>query len=205
MIASKEMIDAEATIDTTKSAEIADTSVPSSPANSVPTYASLLTLQELVSRLASHVHAAHDEIGETRAILRDAIERLMPAFTQPGNTVKTPLNIPSADAQTPNADTAERINQARDAATVSAFNALQFQDISDQLLAHAQCRLNALVRELDRIAQSVEPANLIRRDGIVLHLLQQVEQVNDNLAELDISLSKPVSKAHLGIGEMELF
>lgn len=205
MIASKEMIDAEATIDTTKSAEIADTSVPSSPANSVPTYASLLTLQELVSRLASHVHAAHDEIGETRAILRDAIERLMPAFTQPGNTVKTPLNIPSADAQTPNADTAERINQTRDAATVSAFNALQFQDISDQLLAHAQCRLNALVRELDRIAQSVEPANLIRRDGIVLHLLQQVEQVNDNLAELDISLSKPVSKAHLGIGEMELF
>ena len=205
MIASKEMIDAEATIDTTKSAEIAVTSVPSSPANSVPTYASLLTLQELVSRLASHVHAAHDEIGETRAILRDAIERLMPAFTQPGNTVKTPLNIPSADAQTPNADTAERINQTRDAATVSAFNALQFQDISDQLLAHAQCRLNALVRELDRIAQSVEPANLIRRDGIVLHLLHQVEQVNDNLAELDISLSKPVSKAHLGIGEMELF
>ena len=205
MIASKEMVDAAATIDTTKSAEIADTSVPSSPANSVPTYASLLTLQELVSRLASHVHAAHDEIGETRAILRDAIERLMPAFTQPGNTVKTPLNIPSADAQTPNADTAERINQTRDAATVSAFNALQFQDISDQLLAHAQCRLKALVRELDRIAQSVEPANLIRRDGIVLHLLEQVEQVNDNLAELDISLSKPVSKAHLGIGEMELF
>ena len=205
MIASKEMVDAAATIDTTKSAEIGDTSVPSSPANSVPTYASLLTLQELVSRLASHVHAAHDEIGETRAILRDAIERLMPAFTQPGNTVKTPLNIPSADAQTPNADNAERINQTRDAATVSAFNALQFQDISDQLLAHAQCRLKALVRELDRIAQSVEPANLIRRDGIVLHLLQQVEQVNDNLAELDISLSKPVSKAHLGIGEMELF
>ena len=205
MIASKEMVDAAATIDTTKSAEIGDTSVPSSPANSVPTYASLLTLQELVSRLASHVHAAHDEIGETRAILRDAIERLMPAFTQPGNTVKTPLNIPSADAQTPNADNAERINQTRDAATVSAFNALQFQDISDQLLAHAQCRLKALVRELDRISQSVEPANLIRRDGIVLHLLQQVEQVNDNLAELDISLSKPVSKAHLGIGEMELF
>ncbi len=205
MIASKEMIDAAATIVTTKSAAIADTSVPSSPANSVPTYASLLTLQELVSRLASHVHAAHDEIGETRAILRDAIERLMPAFTQPGNTVKTPLNTPSADAQTPNADTAERINQTRDAATVSAFNALQFQDISDQLLAHAQCRLNALVRELDRIAQSVEPANLIRRDGILLHLLHQVEQVNDNLAELDISLSKPVSKAHLGIGEMELF
>ena len=115
MIASKEIIDAEATIDTTKSAEIAVTSVPSSPANSVPTYASLLTLQELVSRLASHVHAAHDEIGETRAILRDAIERLMPAFTQPGNTVKTPLNIPSADAQTANADTAERINQIRDA------------------------------------------------------------------------------------------
>ena len=170
------------------------TPIPINPAStstapSVPSYASLLTLQELVARLASHVHAAHDEIGETRAILRDAIERLMPAFTGTNDISKAPDNLDITTRSTHEA----------------AFNALQFQDISDQLLAHAQCRLSALVRELDRIAKNVEPADLIMRDALMLHLLTHVEQVNDNLAELDFSLSKPVSKAHLGVGEMELF
>ncbi len=201
--------EAHKTIEATPIAELSASSsslasAPTSTANAAPSYASLLTLQELVSRLASHVHAAHDEIGETRAILRDAIERLMPAFTKPGNTFDLPSTTLAAGA---GAESANLNHQARDAASASAsaFNALQFQDISDQLLAHAQCRLNSLVRELDRIAQSVEPANLIRRDSITSYLLQQVELVNDNLAELDLSLSKPVSKAHLGVGEMELF
>lgn len=171
-----------------------ETPIPTIPASTsiatnAPSYASLLTLQELVARLASHVHAAHDEIGETRAILRDAIERLMPAFTDTNGTSTAPANIGITTSPTHDA----------------AFNALQFQDISDQLLAHAQCRLSALVRELDRIAKNVEPADLIRQDALMLHLLTHVEQVNDNLAELDLSLSKPVSKAHLGVGEMELF
>ena len=171
-----------------------ETPIPTTPAStstapSAPSYASLLTLQELVARLASHVHAAHDEIGETRAILRDAIERLMPAFTGTNSTSTASSNIGINTSLTHDA----------------AFNALQFQDISDQLLAHAQCRLSALVRELSRIAKNVEPADLIQRDALMLHLLTHVEQVNDNLAELDLSLSKPVSKAHLGVGEMELF
>ncbi len=174
-----------------------ETPIPTTPASiskaaSTPSYASLLTLQELVARLASHVHAAHDEIGETRAILRDAIERLMPAFTGTNGISDTSTTLDNIGITT---------NPTHEA----AFNALQFQDISDQLLAHAQCRLSALVRELDRIAKNVEPANLIQRDALMLHLLTHVEQVNDNLAELDLSLSKPVSKAHLGVGEMELF
>ena len=149
-----------------------------------PSYASLLALHELATRLSSQVDSAHSEIGETRNILKDAIDRLMPAFTAMRAQDIAPVMNPSKR---------------------EAFSALQFQDISDQLLAHAQCRLSALVRELDRIAKNVEPADLIRQDALMLHLLTHVEQVNDNLAELDLSLSKPVSKAHLGVGEMELF
>ena len=53
------------------------------PSGSSPmtSHASMLALRELVERVGSQVDSAHREIGETRAILKDAVERLMPAFT----------------------------------------------------------------------------------------------------------------------------
>jgi hypothetical protein len=169
----------------------------SNPVPSGPSYASLLTLQELVSRVVSQVQAAHGEIGETRAILQDAIERLMPAFT---------LVKAAGAATSDNAVVTEKTCPIEEA----AFNALQFQDISDQLLAHAQCRLSALICELDDLTNAVAPTTVFQNaaaqnNALSSHLISQVERINDNLAELDLSLSKPVSKAHLGVGEMELF
>lgn len=151
-----------------------------------PSYASLLSLQELAARLSSQVDAAHGEIGETRAILKDAIDRLMPAFTASG-----PL--------------AEASNAA--AVREAAFSALQFQDISDQLLAHAQVRLTLLLREINQLAAALRPscAGHDVEHGAAAELLRLVEQANDNLADLDISLLKPVGKAHLGAGDIEMF
>ena len=65
------------------------------------------------------------EIGETRAILKDAIDRLMPALTAMRARDASPAINPSKR---------------------EAFSALQFQDISDQLLAHAQTRLSLLLQ-----------------------------------------------------------
>ena len=148
-----------------------------------PSYSSLLALHELATRLSSQVDSAHHEIGETREILKDAIDRLMPAFTA------------SRSHDSPQ----HAINPSRR----EAFSALQFQDISDQLLAHAQARLSLLLQEVNLLVGALQPGN--DHENIAGRLTQLVEQANDNLADLDISLLKPVGKAHLGTGDVELF
>ena len=148
-----------------------------------PSYSSLLALHELATRLSSQVDSAHHEIGETREILKDAIDRLMPAFT-------------ASRSQDP---PQHAINPSRR----EAFSALQFQDISDQLLAHAQARLSLLLQEVNLLVGALQPGN--DHENITGRLTQLVEQANDNLADLDISLLKPVGKAHLGTGDVELF
>lgn len=147
-----------------------------------PSYATLLALHELVTRVSSQVDSAHREIGETRAILKDAIDRLMPAFTAMRAQDKVPVMNPSRR---------------------EAFSALQFQDISDQLLAHAQLRLALLTQEVDLMLVALKPGPA-QVNGTA-HLAELVEQAIDNLADLDVSLQKPVGKAHLGTGDMELF
>ena len=84
-----------------------------------------------------------------------------------------------------------------------AFSALQFQDISDQLLAHAQARLSQLLQEVDLLVGALAPGT--QQGDSVTRLTQLVHQANDNLADLDVSLLKPVGKAHLGTGDMEMF
>ena len=163
---------------------------------SMPTYAALLQLQELVERLASQVDSAQSEIGETRAILKDAVERLMPAFTAMRSSESA---IGTFGVQTTSITRATHATRA----SGSAFSALQFQDISDQLLAHAQVRLQSLLAEVNGIATALSPgpAGNPQLDA----LMQTVAGANDKLAMLDLSLVKPVGKAHLGTGDMEFF
>ena len=159
------------------------------------TYAHLLALQELAARLGAQVESARDEIGETRDILKDAIDRLMPSFTA------ARIRATADDDAAASADDAPRPNTTR--AMGTAFSALQFQDISDQLLAHAQSRLTLLLKEIKLMSLALEARN--SPDNGALTLVQLIDRANDNLADLDVSLQKPVGRAHLGTGEMELF
>ena len=147
-----------------------------------PSYATLLAYHELALRLFSQVDSAHHEIGETREILKDAIDRLMPAFTAMRAQDTIPVMNPSKR---------------------EAFSALQFQDISDQLLAHAQVRLGQLLQEVELLLTAIQPG--AQPEVSATRLAELVNQANDNLADLDVTLLKPVGKAHLGTGEMEMF
>ena len=164
--------------------------------SSMPSHASFLALRELVERLASQVESAHSEIGETRAILKDAVERLMPAFT----AMRSIDSI--AEARDAHASDMVRASHAT-RASGPAFSALQFQDISDQLLAHAQGRLASLRTEVTDIAavMGTDQSGHSKVDA----LMQMVASANQKLAMLDVSLVKPVGKAHLGTGDMEFF
>ena len=166
------------------------------------TYANLLALQELATRLGAQVESARDEIGETRDILKDAIDRLIPSFTAARIRAATDGDAAATDDDAAaSSDDAARPNTTR--AMGTAFSALQFQDISDQLLAHAQSRLTLLLNEINLMSLALEARN--SPDNGALTLAQLIDRANDNLADLDVSLQKPVGRAHLGTGEMELF
>ncbi|MBI3714983.1 MAG: hypothetical protein HY255_03185 [Betaproteobacteria bacterium] len=143
--------------------------------------ATLAELRVLTERVRTQIDAAHSEIGETRAILRDAIERLIPAFT--GQRAQS-------------ADMHLAIHEA-------AFSALQFQDISDQQLAHAHARLVALRTQFDCILTTF--GNGTTSTATQQQLLALVKNANEQLAKLDVSHVKPVAKPHLGTGDMEIF
>ena len=168
------------------------------PSGSSPmtSHASILALRELVERVGSQVDSAHREIGETRAILKDAVERLMPAFTAMRNVE---FAVEALDARATDIVRSSHATRARG----PAFSALQFQDISDQLLAHAQGRLASLRAQVTEIAAVMgpEPSGYTKVDA----LMQMVACANEKLAMLDVSLVKPVGKAHLGTGDMEFF
>ena len=162
----------------------------------MPALDAVRALQELAQRLASQVESAHMEIGETRAILKDAVERLMPAFTahRRSEPLAGAIELQSADA-------ARATRAAR--ASGHAFSALQFQDISDQLLAHAQVRLGLLLAEVNVIATALAPGAAERLS--VAALMRTVASANLSLATFDVSLLNPVGSSHLGTGDMELF
>ena len=127
------------------------------PASMSP--ATMNLADEVGTRFGAQLCAAQLDVGEVRAILRDAIERLLTVC-----------------------ETASRDGSGAFAAVIPA---LQFQDISDQLLAHAQTRIDGL-RD---IVAPPRPLN----------------QMREALDRLEAGLAKPVGAPHLDTGDVELF
>ena len=176
---------------TTTNAAAVTTPVATVATEKIP-YVSAMALHELTTRFAVQLSAADLEIDETRAILKDAIDRLMPAFVV--STMRA-------------GDTTEAVagRRALSQSHTGAFSALQFQDISDQQLAHAQERLRALRVQLLRLQSALDTPARSTEGTTPVTLLQLVNDANDELATLDLSLEKPVSSPHLGTGDMEMF
>jgi len=79
----------------------------------------------------------------------------------------------------------------------SSATALQFHDISDQLLAHASARLEALRSEMDRARDALE-ARRAAPAGVAHDLY-------GNLLALSKREARPVHAADLEPGSIELF
>ena len=135
---------------------------------------------EVGDRVDAQLASAQREIDEVRAILRDAIARLLPAFRE-SHGGDSGESVPPAFGE--------------------AFQALQFQDISDQLLAHAQSRIGALRKALAPAAPQVAPGG----EATVEQLCAAALTMRDDLAQLDAKLVKPVDAPHLETGHSELF
>lgn len=119
------------------------------------------------------------EIADVRSILADAVARLI-------------------------RDRCDRESGADSSgeAGVDAVTALQFQDLSDQLLALADSRLNALRGELGQVRDGL---HALSRPGSPANWHAITTSAHRNLAEFGERRDRPVAAVHLEPGSVELF
>lgn len=153
-------------------------------------------LNELVRGFASHLYMARQELDQTRAILDDAVVRLMPVFTV--------FRRGSPDWRTAMKD--ERFVTELERVTNTALPAMQFHDISNQLLAHIQDRFDTFLSELERLSRGLRNASEAdRADEMAAQLGDMRVSLAENMAALDRRLRKPVARDDMASGEVELF
>ncbi len=153
-------------------------------------------LTELVRGFASHLYMARQELDQTRAILDDAVVRLMPVFTV--------FRRGSPDWRTAMQDVqfVEELEQV----AAKALPAMQFHDISNQLLAHIQDRFDTFLSELERLSRGLGGVSGTDRAQKMARRLGSMRvTLAENMAALDRRLRKPVARDDMASGEVELF
>lgn len=153
-------------------------------------------LTELVRGFASHLYMARQELDQTRAILDDAVVRLMPVFTV--------FRRGSSDWRTAMQD--GRFVAVLERVANTALPAMQFHDISNQLLAHIQDRFDTFLAELERLSRGLRD---VSEAGKATEMARQLGDMRvtlaENMAALDRRLRKPVARDDMASGEVELF
>jgi len=151
---------------------------------------------ELVRGFAVHMYMARQEVEQTRAILDDAAARLMPVFMVCRQGLKE-RGAPAAGGQF-----ADRLDEV----TREALPAMQFHDISSQLLAHIRERFDTFLAELERLSRGMgDTFEGVDERELARKLAGMRAALADNLAALDRRLRKPVDQANMASGEIELF
>lgn len=134
---------------------------------------------DVIKLVDTQLESSQREIADVRSILVDAVARLMRDRFGRNDCLATEGNI-GADTVT----------------------ALQFQDLSDQLLAHASTRLDALRVEVRRLSGELA-ARQATDDAPNWQSIAMSAQ--RNLAAFAGRRMRPVAAAHLEPGSIELF
>jgi len=151
---------------------------------------------ELVRGFAVHMYMARQEVEQTRAILDDAATRLMPVFMVCRQGLKDE-GAPASGGQ---------FAAPLDEVTRTALPAMQFHDISSQLLAHIRERFDTFLAELERVSRGMgDTFEGVDEGELAGRLAGMRAALADNLAALDRRLRKPVDQANMASGEIELF
>lgn len=163
--------------------------------------------------LAQQIHYVDDETSRLQAIIGDAINKLVGNFSAVNDLIRRQQSITSelservavegaaqpvaAALQQQDFEGVARIVDEINAQVNSAITALQFHDMSSQLLDHIRKRLI----QWNSLTQSTEDVTVMSRDGWKV-LLETLRKCNEQLEELD---HVPVSQSDVDSGEIEFF
>lgn len=134
---------------------------------------------DVIALVDEQLESSQREIADVRSILGDAVARLMQDRCGTSDCLATGSGLR--------------------AVTVTA---LQFQDLSDQLLAHASTRLDALRIEVRQVRDELV-AQSATEDGCNWQTI--AISAKRNLAAFAERRMRPVAAAHLEPGCIELF
>jgi hypothetical protein len=133
---------------------------------------------DVIELVDEQLESSQREIADVRGILADAVARLMRDRCDRGDGAI-----------------------ARSNASVDTVTALQFQDLSDQLLAHAMSRLDALRDEVRQVRGVLAKSHAANEDGWDWI----ATKIHRNLSAFAEHRNRPVATAHLAPGSVELF
>jgi hypothetical protein len=138
-------------------------------------------LADVMQLVDEQLESSQREMDDVRAILVDAVNRLLR-----------------------DSSTREGRASGYGCATPDKFTALQFQDISDQLLAHAQTRLRVLRTEMSQARHALNVA--MHCEAHFEYRLNSIAtSACANLAAFAKRAGRPVGAIDLAPGSAELF
>ena len=168
-------------------------------------------LDELAVNGAQHLVQAETDLMQTNFLLSTAIEKLATSFMQ----INLQINAQHAELEklmhekslAPSHAEPFLAFKAKIADEINAVvTALQFQDLTNQLLTKTMERLNGLREALADLS-----TNQSTELGLDKHIAAQerLQKVNKNLSlhhgNLQAILRKQVTQEHMGSGDIELF
>jgi len=83
-----------------------------------------------------------------------------------------------------------------------AVSTLQFQDMSSQLIGHAQLRLKALQEVVNELGKGGGAPD---RDGYLQQLANYNRSLHEHVVSLDVRKTNPVAQDNFNTGDIELF
>lgn len=170
-------------------------------------------LESLTDELSKQLQFAGQDLTQTQQLLTDAIDTLTACFTSIHvhvDSIARDMGQIIADSKAPDEVMTAAVGYI---STVSdqlgndintAVRVLQFEDIATQLIDHAIHRVSTMNEALSDIKLSLSEAPP-ETTSYIDQLCRQKEQIFQKLISLDQYKTNPVSQAHMGAGEIELF
>jgi small-conductance mechanosensitive channel len=172
-------------------------------------------LQELLQNVAGngsiYLSEIESDLLQINLLLMEAINKLGDNVVQIGQDVhrqqKLVKQLTEAGSCLPFAlERLDELNQTMDTSVNSVVTAMQFQDMTGQLLDKVLSRVRALqgmIEEMDKLAVEVSGAE---SEGDIQMMIRAMgEEMNNKRRELEGLHAQQVSQKHMESGSIELF
>lgn len=168
-------------------------------------------LQNIVGNSSIHLSEMEGDLLQMNMLLMEAINKLGTNVVQIGQEVQQQQEIVRSLAKAGNCspfavEKLDALNQKIDVNVASVITAMQFQDMTSQLLDRVLSRvtgLEGIIEEVNRLASEVSGAE---SDGDIQMMVHATgEAMTQHRHELEEQHAKRVSQKHMESGSIELF
>ena len=172
-------------------------------------------LQELLRDVAGngsiHLSEMESDLLQINLLLTEAINKLGSNVIQIGQNVQVQQQFVRQLTETASyspfaLEKLDKLNQVMDSNVASVITAMQFQDMTSQLLDKVFSRVAALqgmIEEIEKLVVKVSDAK--NEEDVQMMIRAMSEEMNSKRVELEGQYAERVSQKHMESGSIELF